>query len=123
MYPYRNRWRWFIFGRYSHLARALRDRRRNLQDSTLDHRINSLRAWNSVRFAVSLLLSLGVAATVVSAFANLVPGADEVVGRVVTASTTLTGVVTLVYLFLTRLLSQIEIDILTILTLDHGKTN
>lgn len=122
MYPYRNRTRWFLFGRYSHLLRACRDRRRALQDSTLEARLNSMRTWNTIRFAVSLLLTGGLVATVISAYANLIPGpASAVLVGFVTISTALTSVLTLAYLFLTRLLGQLEIDILAILTLDHAK--
>lgn len=122
MYPYRNRLRWFLFGRYSHLLRACRDRRRALQDTTLEARLDSMRTWNTVRFAVSLLLAAGVVATVASTYANLLPGpASRVVVGFVAVSTTLTGFLTLVYLFLTRLLGQLEIDVLAILTLDHQK--
>ncbi|MHB1262150.1 MAG: hypothetical protein ACYC2H_10610 [Thermoplasmatota archaeon] len=122
MYPYRNRTRWFLFGRYSHLMRACRDRRRALQDTVLDGRLASLRTWNTVRFAVSLLLTGGLVATAVSAYANMLPGAaSTVLVGFITISTALTGGLTVAYLFLTRLLGQLEIDILTILTLDHAK--
>ena len=121
MYPYRNRFRWLLFGRYSHLVKAVNERRRVLQDSTLEHRVNSLQAWNTLRFGVSVLLSLGVAATVASAVANLFPDAAGFVRPLVAISSTTTGALTVVYLFLTRLLGQLEIDILAILTLDHSK--
>lgn len=122
MYPYRNRTRWFLFGRYSHLMRACRDRRRVLQDTVLEARLTSMRTWNTIRFAVSLLLTGGLVATAISAYANLIPGAaSAVLVGFVALSTTLTGVLTLAYLFLTRLLGQLEIDILAILTLDHSK--
>ncbi|MFA5944594.1 MAG: hypothetical protein WC876_09030, partial [Candidatus Thermoplasmatota archaeon] len=116
MYPYRNRLRWFLFGRYSHLARAIRDRRAGLQDTILDSRISSLRVWNSIRFAVSLVLSIGVLATALAAIARALPGGtdDGVVVGVVTFASALTGLLTVAYLFLTRLLGQIEIEILAI---------
>lgn len=120
MYPYRNRLRWFVFGRYSHLVRAIRDH--PSEDLTLIRRVNSLRIWNSVRFVFSVLLSVGVAATVASAVASQLPGqAESVLAGVVAASTAATGVLTLVYLFLTRLLGQLEIDILARLTLGEPR--
>lgn len=116
MYPYRTRARWFLFGRYSHLVRAIRDHPSD--DLVLRKRINSLRIWNSVRFAFSVLLSAGVLATVASAVASLLPGqAESVLAGIVAASTATTGALTLVYLFLTRLLGQLEIDILMRLAL------
>lgn len=122
MYPYRNRTRWFLFGRYSHLMRACRDRRRELQDSTLDARLNSMRTWNTIRFGVGILLAPSVAAALISVYAHQVPGSDlEVVDVVVKTSAALASALSVVYVLLTRLLSQVEIDILTILTLDHRK--
>jgi hypothetical protein len=121
MYPYRNRWRWFAFGRYSHLVRAVHDRRRVVQDTTLERRVSSLHAWNSVRFAVSVFLAAGVSAALLSAVAKAIPGGldDQVVGNITTFSTALSSILGLAYLFLTRLLGQLEIDILAILTLEH----
>lgn len=120
VYPYRNRLRWFMFGRYAHLVRAARDRRRGVQDTVLDQRLASLRAWNSVRFVVSVPLTAGLVATVGGALANLLPGglAQEVVDDILALSTSVTGIFTLAYLFLSRLLGQLEIDILALLTLD-----
>lgn len=120
MYPYRNRWLWFLFGRYSHLVRAFRDH--PSEDLTLIRRVHSLRVWSTARFVFSILLSIGVAATVASAVASQLPGqAESVLAGIVAASTAATGVLTLVYLFLTRLLGQIEIDILARLTLGEPK--
>ena len=119
VYPYRNRFRWFLFGRYSHLVRACRDNGRALQDSVLKARLSSMRTWNTIRFGVSVLLAVGIVATVASAYANAIPGADAIVGKVVSASTAASAALSLVYFLLTRLLGQLEIDILTMLTLDH----
>ena len=121
MYPYRNRFRWFLFGRYSHLVRACRDDPRALQDRVLRARLGSMRTWNTVRFGVSLLLAIGIVATVVSAYANAIPGADTVVGTIVGASTAASAALSLVYFLLTRLLGQLEIDILAMLTLEPPK--
>jgi hypothetical protein len=117
VYPYRNRSRWLLFGRYSHLVRAIRDH--PSEDVVLRKRVNSLRMWNSVRFGFSVLLSAGLVATVASAVASQLPGqAESVLAGIVAASTATTGALTVVYLFLTRLLGQLEIDILTRLTLE-----
>jgi len=119
VYPYRNRFRWFLFGRYSHLIRACRDNGRAAQDKVLRARLGSMRAWNSIRFGVSLLLATGIVATVVSAYVNAIPGANAVVGSIVGASTAASAALSLIYFLLTRLLGQLEIDVLMILTLDQ----
>ena len=120
MYPYRNRFRWFVFGRYSHLARALRDHQRD--DPVLLHRIRNLRTWNTARFVISFPLSIGVVATLASAIATQLPGqAGGGLANTVEINTALTSILTVLYLFLTRLLGQLEIDILTILTLGDKK--
>lgn len=111
-----------MFGRYAHLGRAARDRRRGLQDTILTQRLASLRLWNLVRFVVSVPLTAGLVATVGGTIANLLPGglAQEAVDDILALSTSVAGVFTLAYLFLTRLLGQIEIDILSRLTIDPG---
>ena len=123
VYPYRNRWRWFAFGRYSHLIRALRDRPLAVQDTILEKRLASLRGWNSLRFVVSIFISFGVLATVLGAIARILPGGldDRLVKDAVTFSTALTTLLALAYGFLTRLLGQLEIDVLTILLVEHRK--
>src|SRR5688572_26181401 len=62
MYPYRNRARWMLSGRYAHLVQAVNSRRPGLQDSILEHRVQALKSWNTVRVALLVMLSLGVAA-------------------------------------------------------------
>jgi hypothetical protein len=122
VYPYRNRFRWFVFGRYSHLMRACRDHRHGLKDKVLDARLVQMRTWNSARFFVAVLLAVGIVATLVSAYVNQLPGAATAVVRIVIASSTAaTGALSLAYFFLTRLLGQLEIDILALLTLEHQK--
>lgn len=121
MYPFRTRTRWLVSGRYAHLAQAVNARRSGLQDTILEHRLQALRSWNTVRMALLVLLSVGVVATILSSVAQVLPGgiADHVVSGLVAASTTLTSVLTLATLFVTRLLGQLEIDILTLVMLDH----
>jgi hypothetical protein len=113
--------RWLLSGRYSHLAQAVNARRTGLQDTILEHRVQALKHWNTVRVALLILLSLGVVAAILSGIANALPGgiADHVVNGLVAASTALTGVLTLATLFVTRLLGQLEIDILTLILIDH----
>ena len=120
MYPYRTRMQWFLAGRYAHLVQAANRRSRIVQDSTLEVRVANLKFWNLVRFIVSIPLGLTLMATVASTIARIVPGglAEELVSRLLAYSSLFAGLFTLAYLFLTRLLSQIEIDILAILTLD-----
>jgi hypothetical protein len=120
VYPYRNRLRWFLFGRYSHLVKAVNKRRRVIQDSTLEQRINSMRAWNSIRFGVALLLAPSVIAAVVSAYATQIPGGNAFLDSIVAASAALAGGLSVIYFLLTRHLGQLEIDILCILTIEHG---
>jgi hypothetical protein len=122
MYPYPDGLRWLIAGRYSHLVKSITDRRPQLVHPTLRRRVRILRRWNTIRFAVSVLLSIGIIATVVSAVVNYLPGASDVLRTLVAISTAFTGILTVTYLFLTRLLGQVEIDILTLLMLEgHEK--
>ena len=98
--------------------RACRDHRHGLQDKVLDARLLQMRTWNTARFIVSVLLAIGLVATLVSAYGNQLPG-TSVVRAVVAVSTAITGALSLAYLFLTRLLGQLEIDILARLTLER----
>ena len=121
VYPYRDRTNWLLHGRYAHLVRALDDRRR-VQDSILEGRVEALRFWGAVRATVIVLLSIGVAAAAAAWTARYLPSFDpaiDVVNRVSALASAASGVLTVVYLLLTRLLNQLEIDILCILTLDH----
>lgn len=122
MYPYRNRVRWLMFGRYAHLVHAVNKRRRVVQDTILEKRVESLHRWNRIRFVVSIPLSAGLLATVWSALAAVVPPdaavASEFVEDLLRVATYFTGVLTILYLFLTRLCGQLEIDILAILTVE-----
>jgi hypothetical protein len=121
VYPYRNRWRWIVFGRYSHLVRAIRDHRTLLDDPVLRQRVNSLRSWNLVRFIISIPLTVGVLATAASAVSSMLPdtAAERAFGDLVAIITGTTGLLTVLYLFLTRLLGQLEIDILAMLTIEQ----
>jgi hypothetical protein len=121
VYPFRTPARWLAAGRYAHLAQAVNARRSGLQDTILEHRIEALQRWNTVRVALLGLLSVGVAAAILSSIAKALPGgiAANVVEGLIAASTALAGVLTLATFFVTRLLGQLEIDILTLVMLDH----
>lgn len=87
--------------------------------------MTALRLWNRVRAIVIFLLSLGIAATTTAWVARYVPSLDaavDVLTRMRTLASAFTGLFTLVYFFLTRLLGQIETDIMTILTREYGKS-
>lgn len=123
MYPYRARTRWLLSGRYAHLVKAVNSRRTGLQDTILERRIEAVKRWNTVRTALLVLLSIGVVAALLSGLAQALPGgiADPIVNGLIAASTGLAGVLTLATLFVTRLLGQLEINILTLLILDHNR--
>jgi hypothetical protein len=119
VYPYRDRLRWLIMGRYSHLARAVDRRRRVVQDTILERRVESLRAWNTVRFALGLLLAPSVVAALTSAYVSSLPAAPDVINKLVGFSAAVAGFLSLGYLLVNRLLGQLEIDILALLTVEH----
>lgn len=124
MYPYRNRSRWFIGSRYAHLVHALDKRRRPIQDTTLESRVESIRWWNRIHSIVLVLLSIGLAAAVAAWIARFLPSFDtaaHVVDQVSSWANVASGFLTVVYLFVTRLLGQLEADILCILTIDHAE--
>jgi hypothetical protein len=120
VYPYRNRVRWLMFGRYAHLVHAVNRRRRVVQDTILEQRVQSLQRWNFARFLASVPLTVGLVATIMSALATYLPGglAIELVEDLLALSTAITGIATLGFLFLARTCSQLEIDILAILTVE-----
>lgn len=124
VYPYRERTTWILKGRYAHLVKALDNRRRPVQDSVLEARVEAMRFWNRLRAGVIVLLSIGIAAAVAAWVASYMPTFDtalDAINRVTAAASAASGLLTLAYLFLTRLLGQIEADILAILTIDHAQ--
>jgi hypothetical protein len=123
VYPYRTRTHWFLASRYAHLVRALDGRRRQLQDSTLEARVDAIRFWNRIHSALLILLSIGFAATVAAWVAGFIPAfeaAAEAVSRVTAVVGISSGFLTIIYLFITRLLGQLEMDVVAILTVDHN---
>lgn len=122
MYPYRTRSRWLLSSRYGHLVRALDKRPRSLQDTTLEARVAAMRFWNRIHAVVIVLLSIGLAGALAAWVARVLPAFDpaaEAVDQLTVITGTASGVLTLAYLFVTRLLGQLEADILAILTVDH----
>lgn len=121
VYPYRSRLRWLAFGRYAHLVRSLRDRPLRMQDTILEQRVASLRGWNSVRFMLYLLLAPSFGTAVTSAYLSRVPTAPAIVDGIVAFSTALATFLGLAIVLVSRLLGQLEIDILMLLVVEHGK--
>ncbi|HLF17208.1 MAG TPA: hypothetical protein VI796_07265 [Candidatus Thermoplasmatota archaeon] len=131
MYPFdeggrtwRARWRWLRSGRHLHLLKAV-ERKPELFDGeagwVLRRRVHSLRRWGRLRTVVLVLLYIGLLATVTGWVFRVLPRSEPVGGLVddVTAlASALTGLLTLVALFLTRLLGQLEMDALALLTME-----
>lgn len=117
MYPFPTRARWLIAGRYSHFVQAL-GQEKDVHDPTLAARLREMALWNKVRAVVLVLLSLGIAATLATAVANFLPAFNDaaaLVDRLTAAASAVSSALTLVYIVLTRLLGQIEADILCVL--------
>ncbi|HUR61253.1 MAG TPA: hypothetical protein VM286_02675 [Candidatus Thermoplasmatota archaeon] len=119
MYPYESRLRWILSSRYNHILQALELKPHPRHDSLVSERARSLRKWDRVRTGVSVLLYIGFAAAAIAYAGNFVPFLAEAapyLRTLVGAASALTGLMTLAYLFLSRLLSQIEADILMLLS-------
>lgn len=109
-----------MFSRFAHLVKALDQRNGGPQDSILERRTEAMRIWNRARFLVLTFLSIGIAATVAGWIAQFLPVFDtaaDAVSRLTATASAFSGVLTLAYIFLTRYLGQLEVDILTILLL------
>lgn len=122
MYPFDSRPRWILAARYAHITAAFERRGTGLQDSLVAERVHSLKRWGRARTAVTVLLSLGIAAAVLTYAGQLVDALapiSQVLRTIATYANAFTGAFTVAYLFLTRLLSQIEADILTLLLLER----
>ncbi len=117
VYPYPNRYRWLAAGRYAHLLQALKGRGVRGRP-ILAARLKALRLWTRVRFVVLLLLSISLAATAGAWIARYLPSVQDTLDAINSFTALVgaaSGLLTLAFLFLTRLLDQIEIDILLIL--------
>jgi hypothetical protein len=116
MYPFRSRLRWFAASRYRHLLRGFEDAPPT--DTLVQERLASLARWVRVRDGVMVLLYLGLAGSALTVLAPILPALSAVVDAVDAVATGLNafaGLITLVYLFITRLLGQIETDIWVLL--------
>lgn len=126
MYPFDTRPRWLLASRYAHFTAAFERRGSRLQDTLVAERFQSLRRWSRVRTVVTVFLSLGIAAAVVTYAGHLLTvlaPASDLLRSLATYASAFTGAFTLAFLFLTRLLSQIEADILTLLLLERRHTH
>jgi hypothetical protein len=116
VYPFRSRSGWLAASRYKHVLKAFSQHPPS--DSLVQERLQSLARWGRLRAFVAVLLYLGILASLVSLFAHLLPalqGASDVLQGAAAFAGTFTGLFTVAFLFLTRLLGQIEADILTLL--------
>lgn len=118
MYPFETRLQWLFHSSHMHLLRAL-ELTPHRRDSLLQERTASLRRWNRARFVVLVFLYLGAAGTAVAYAGNFIPALAEaapLVSAIARIAGALTGLLTLLYLFLSRLLDQIVTDIYMILS-------
>jgi len=118
VYPYESRWKWLVSSRYNHILTALRMAPSERRDSLLESRAEAMGRWDRVRATVMVLLYAGVFGTAIGYAGNFVPAIKEALpflAPIVRILGALTGLLTLLYLLVTRLLSQIEADILMIL--------
>lgn len=119
VYPFRSRIRWLMAGRYLHVAKALALNPGS--DTLVQEKVESLVRWGRVRTVVSFLLYLGIAGGLLTYFSSKVPGLAEVAYVLEDAAAVVgafAGILTLAFLFLTRLLAQIEADLLMLLILN-----
>ncbi|MCA1818965.1 MAG: hypothetical protein LC620_02750 [Halobacteriales archaeon] len=117
MYPFESRLQWLLHSSYGHLLHDL-ELNPHGRDSLLQERAASLRRWDRARTGVMVLLYLGVLGAAVAYASDFVPGLGEatpLVSAFIRLVGALTGLLTLAYLFLTRLLDQLEADIYMIL--------
>ena len=83
--------------------------------------MHTLRRWGRIRATVLLFLYFGILATVAAWIFSYLPRSepvDEIVGKLTALSSALTGILTLAALYLTRLMGQIEMDILALIILE-----
>lgn len=118
MYPYPDRLRWFVAGRYAHVVKAAEVRKGALRNPILRARVDSLRTWNQVRAGVIVLLSLGIGAAATAWTARQVGAfstAADAVDQLAAAASASSGFLSIIYVLLTRLLGQLEVDIMALL--------
>lgn len=91
----------------------------------LRRRLHALRRWGRVRAAVMVFLYFGILATVGAWILRYIPQpepAQELIDQVTALASALTGLLTLLAIFFTRLLGQIEMDIIALLCLEIKKS-
>lgn len=114
-------------GKHRHLAHAVERHPEVLTGETggtLRRRMDSLRRWGGLRGVILVALYFGIVATTAAWVFRYLPRAEPVqdfVDRLTALSGAFTGILTLLALFLTRTLGQLEMDILAILTLESKK--
>lgn len=112
--------------RYGHLVRAIEKAAPMKEDAVLAARVQSMRVWNRVRSTVIFVLSIGLAAAVAAWLARYLPQFDPAVDALdalndlAATASALSGILTIAYLLLTRLLGQLEADILTLIAFEHS---
>jgi hypothetical protein len=119
VYPFDSRLRWHLSDRAGHLVAAFR-LHGGVNDSLVQERIRSLARASRARGIVLALLYLGLAGTAVAALARLFPAAataEALLDRTLAITGSLAGLFTLLALVLTRLLGQLEADLLMLLLL------
>lgn len=119
MYPFPDRFRWFVAGRYAHVVKAVEVRKGALRNPVLRARVDSLRTWNQVRAGVIVLLSLGIGAAAAAWTARQLGAfstAAEAVDQLAAAASASSGFLSIIYVIITRLLGQLEVDIMAILS-------
>lgn len=126
MYPFPDRLRWFLAGRYAHVVKAAEIHPGALRNPVLRARVDSLRTWNQVRAGVIFLLSLGIAGAIaawVSRQLGAFSTAADAVDQLAAAASASSGFLSIIYVALTRLLGQLEVDIMALLPAQKsGKT-
>ena len=123
MYPFESRLRWHLSDRAGHLVAAFR-LQGHVHDSLVEERVRSLARASRIRGIVLALLYLGLVGTAVAALARYLPAAstaEAILDRTLAVVGSLAGVLTVLALALTRLLGQLEADLLMLLLLPERK--
>lgn len=122
MFPYKRRLTWLVKSRWLHLADAMATRPQLMKGDRggrIRRRVRGLRFWNTIRGVATLLLSAGILASIALWVAEAIQTTDDLQTAAETGirlfrqiSNALAGAAALIYLFATRILGQLEIDIL-----------
>lgn len=116
MYPFGSRLAWLLASRYKHILKAFE--KHPPTDTLVQERLESLARWGRVRGVVAAFLYLGIVASLVGLLGQVLPalkGATVFLQGAAAVAGTFAGFITVAFLFLTRLLGQIEADITTML--------